>query len=280
MDAFMSGADVQQLKDYVAAEGKAGGANQGETTVLLHCSHSNLKAEFMEIRFDRHSTIERVKERLQSHCGTSPSMMQLQLKDYSGKVVYEMNDDSKKLGYYSPEDGWIIHIIDHDPMSLSKGGWLEDVSLVKKYEISDDDYAKREKNFRKFKEEKLREDPNWSIKKQMALQRGEVYVPPEAITDEEHMAAEAAGIEVGMRCEVDPGGKRGEVKFVGKAGKGLPLGWWIGVQYDEPVGMNDGTVKGVKYFECPAGYGSMLRPDLVKVGDYPEIDEFASDDEI
>ena len=64
-------------------------------------------------------------------------------------------------------------------MSLSKGGWLEDVSLVKKYEISDEDYVKRDKNFRKFKEEKLAEDPNWSIKKQMALQRGEVYVPPE-----------------------------------------------------------------------------------------------------
>lgn len=38
---------------------------------------------------------------------------------------------------------------------------------------------------------------------------------------------------------------------------------------------------GVPYFECPNGYGSLLRPNLVKVGDYPEIDEFASDpDEI
>jgi hypothetical protein len=38
---------------------------------------------------------------------------------------------------------------------------------------------------------------------------------------------------------------------------------------------------GVPYFECPNGYGSLLRPNLVKVGDYPEVDEFASDpDEI
>lgn len=44
----------QQLKDYVGAEGKGGGANQGESTVLLHCSHTNLKAQFMELRFDRH----------------------------------------------------------------------------------------------------------------------------------------------------------------------------------------------------------------------------------
>ena len=58
------------------------------------------------------------------------------------------------------------------------------------------------------------------------------------------------------------------------------MGWWVGVQYDEPVGKNDGSVKGVRYFECPQGYGGMLRPHCVKVGDYPEIDEFASEDEI
>eukprot|EP00242_Pyramimonas_sp_CCMP2087_P017712 CAMPEP_0198210814 /NCGR_PEP_ID=MMETSP1445-20131203/22460_1 /TAXON_ID=36898 /ORGANISM="Pyramimonas sp., Strain CCMP2087" /LENGTH=286 /DNA_ID=CAMNT_0043884969 /DNA_START=117 /DNA_END=977 /DNA_ORIENTATION=+ len=281
VDAFMTGADIQQLKDYVGAEGKGGGANQGESTVLLHCSHTNLKAQFMELRFDRHTTIERVKERLQSHCGTSPSMMQLQLKDYSGQVVYDMADNTKMLGYYSPEDGWGIHIIDLDPMSLSRGGWLEDVGLVEKYEISDEDYYKRENNFRKYKEEKLRADPTWSIKKQMAIQRGQEYVPPEPVMDPDHMAEFAAGMEVGLRCEVNPGGKRGEVKFVGKAEKGLPLGYWVGVQFDEPVGKNNGTAKGVKYFECAENYGSMLRPNMVDVGDYPEIDEFdLSEDEI
>jgi hypothetical protein len=35
---------------------------------------------------------------------------------------------------------------------------------------------------------------------------------------------------------------------------------------------------GVPYFECPNGYGGLLRPNLVKVGDYPEIDEFADSD--
>lgn len=46
-------------------------------------------------------------------------------------------------------------------------------------------------------------------------------------------------LQVGDRCEVDPGGKRGEVKFVGKA-ESLAAGYWVGVQYDEPVGKNDG----------------------------------------
>lgn len=47
-------------------------------------------------------------------------------------------------------------------------------------------------------------------------------------------------LQVGDRCEVDPGGKRGEVKFVGKVDT-LAAGYWIGVQYDEPVGKHDGV---------------------------------------
>ena len=49
-----------------------------------------------------------------------------------------MIDDELKLGYYTPYDGWTIHITDLDPHSLAAGGGLEDVSLVKKYEISEE----------------------------------------------------------------------------------------------------------------------------------------------
>jgi tubulin-specific chaperone B len=49
---------------------------------------------------------------------------------------------------------------------------------------------------------------------------------------------------IGSRCEVDVGDtglkKRGVVRFAGltKFGGG---GVWVGVEYDEPLGKNDGT---------------------------------------
>ena len=50
---MLTGADIQQLKDYVAAN-DAGGQKQAESTVRLHVTHSNLKAKFIEIRLDLH----------------------------------------------------------------------------------------------------------------------------------------------------------------------------------------------------------------------------------
>lgn len=271
-------AQLAALREYVVAD--TGVQNKADSTVLMMVTHSNLKANFMELRFDRYMTVDKLKNKLQTHVGTNASAMQLSLKDWDGNLVAHMNDDSRMLGYYSPEDGYVIHIVDMDPNSASANGWLEDVSKVDKYMMSDEDYNKREGTYRQWKEEQLRKDPTWTLEKAMAEKRGETYVPPKAkIEDEDLMAEEAKGIEVGMRCEVTPGAKRGEVKFVGKDVQGLPLGWWVGVQFDEPLGKNDGTVKGVRYFECMDGYGSFQRPDKVAVGDYPEEDDPFAEDE-
>mmetsp|Transcript_2181 Transcript_2181/g.4883 ORF Transcript_2181/g.4883 Transcript_2181/m.4883 type:complete len:276 (-) Transcript_2181:181-1008(-) len=273
-------AALRDLKSYVTTN--TGAQNQAESTVLLMVTHSNLKARFMEIRFDRHMSVLRVKEKLMTHCGSNVSTMRLQLKDWDGALVAEMCEDAKMLGYYSPEDGWYIHVIDSDAASASAGGWLEDVSKVKKYEMSDEEYGRRADSYRGWKQAQVAKDPTWCLEKHMAEKRGEVWVPPVKVEDEEHMAEEAAALgpaPVGTRCEVNPGGKRGTVQFVGKV-EGLPLGWWVGVEFDEPVGKNSGSVNGKTYFECPDGYGSFQRPTNVVAGDFPVIDEFASDDEI
>jgi tubulin-specific chaperone B len=52
-------------------------------------------------------------------------------------------------------------------------------------------------------------------------------------------------IPIGARCEIassDPGlSKRGTVRFVGTTKFGAGDGVWVGVEYDEPFGKNDGS---------------------------------------
>ena len=70
--------------------------------------------------------------------------------------------------------------------------------------------------------------------------------------------------QIGDRVNVDIpsayGLKRAEVMYIGK----LPIapGYWIGVRYDEPVGKNDGSVMGERFFECPMNFGGFIRPNI------------------
>jgi hypothetical protein len=88
------------------------------------------------------------------------------------------------------------------------------------------------------------------------------------------------GVQVDMRCEVQPGGRRGRVAFVGEVPEFM--GWWIGIVFDEPVGKTDGcTPKGIRYFEALPGYGGFVRGKNCQVGDFPERDLMDdSDDEL
>lgn len=56
---------------------------------------------------------------------------------------------------------------------------------------------------------------------------------------------------------------RGVVRFNGQTS--FAPGKWIGIELDEPLGKNDGTVQGVKYFTCKLPHGMFVRPSLVKL---------------
>jgi len=53
------------------------------------------------------------------------------------------------------------------------------------------------------------------------------------------------------------------VEFVGKVPEIAP-GFWVGVQFDQPEGKNDGTINGTRYFNCEMDHGSFLRPSHLK----------------
>ncbi|XP_047329127.1 tubulin-folding cofactor B [Impatiens glandulifera] len=234
---------------------------QGDESVVLRVTHSNMKSFSSDVRFSLSMTLEAVKDKLWKKCGTSVDSMRLQLYDDGRSKLCDLSDNMKPLGFYHPQDGFILHVIDLDPSSVTSGGWLEDTSLVEKYTISDEAFDKLDGTFRKFKDKIAHQNPSAHEKK---------------ISDD-YMEDFCANIKIGDRCKVEPGEKRGVVKYVGRA-ENLPHGFWVGVQYDEPLGKNDGMVKGIRYFDCPPLHGAMVRPDKVEVGDFPEADPFEEDE--
>lgn len=111
--------------------------------------------------------------------------------------------------------------------------------------------------------------------------------------------AEERGIKLGARCRLlsahpiastrgpgantgmstaDEDDRRGTVRYLGAIPELPGIGVWVGIALDEPVGRNDGSVKGGKrYFECGASCGVFVRPERVEVGDFPVLDELGEE---
>lgn len=63
---------------------------------------------------------------------------------------------------------------------------------------------------------RLQNDPEWTAEKELCMRKGQAYVAPKeggaGIDDDEYQLEAASQLELGQRCEVDPGAKRGEIK--------------------------------------------------------------------
>ncbi|XP_068212336.1 tubulin-folding cofactor B-like [Palaemon carinicauda] len=222
---------------------------------------SNLNSFMAEKRFDRGLNIADLKGRLELITGATAGNMTLQVYNENDEPVCALSDDDALLGSYNVEENYRIHV--NDPSK--KEGEFEDLSKVEKFELSEEEYAKR----------------NDSVKSYLMKNKlGKYNAEEQARIDEERIAAEKAEeekantITVGSRCEVKTQGdptRRGVVMYNGKVH--FKPGIWIGIKCDEPMGKNDGSVGGKRYFEAPMKYGAFVRPANVEVGDFPEFGE-------
>lgn len=278
---------MSALRDYVTAGDENRFDGMAEGSLRLDVTHSNLEQRWHDIMFHEDMTVSQTKEKLYRHGGTSCAFQELYLRGVGGSGTIFLMDDAKTLRYYGAKSGMEIHIKDLDPHSLSLHGGLEDVSQVEKYVMPDEEYDKMKNTVRAQKraaEERRKaqaaarteagEDEGQDLGGGGAAASAEEAHAPLEMTAEEAQAA----FPLGSRCECDPGARRGVIRHVGPiiAAKGI----FIGVCLDEPQGQNDGTKDGKRYFDCPGSkYGCFARPANVRVGDYPERDPFASDDE-
>jgi len=178
--------------------------------------------------------------------------------------VASLGDDSKALGFYGVRDFQYLKISDTNPSS-SFTGQLTDVSQVDKFELTLEEYAQRQDTVLAYK------------------QRNKVgrFAPP--AESQPSKSAPTMDFPIGSRCQVDsnePGlNKRGTVRFFGKTKFAKGEGVWVGIEYDEPMGKNDGSVQGERYFTCSPNYGAFVRPDKVQIGDFP-MEEIDLDEEM
>jgi tubulin-folding cofactor B len=173
-------------------------------------------------------------------------------------LIGYLADETTNLGDYDVYDFCRLHVVDLNPGKLAE---LSDLSKVEKYVMADEDYDRLRNSVR-------------AQKKAMGLYKD----PSEQAAKPGPDEADIAHVVTGERCEVtsDDGlARRGVVRFVGQTEFGT--GWWVGVALDEPMGKNDGSVKGKRYFECPNKYGTFVRPDKVKCG--PQYTERGLDDD-
>jgi len=67
-----------------------------------------------------------------------------------------------------------------------------------------------------------------------------------------------ADSSISLGQEVVWSGKKGIVRFIGQVR--FAGGEWVGLELTNAMGMHDGKVMGVSYFNCPAGQGVFARP--------------------
>ncbi|XP_074635396.1 CAP-Gly domain-containing linker protein 3-like isoform X3 [Acropora palmata] len=71
---------------------------------------------------------------------------------------------------------------------------------------------------------------------------------------------ETLGFQIGDGVTV-AGQKSGIIRFIGRTQ--FSTGVWLGIELDQPVGKNDGSVSGIRYFDCKPSHGVFAPPSKV-----------------
>ncbi|KAI2625504.1 CAP Gly-rich domain-containing protein [Xylaria nigripes] len=226
-------------------------------------------------------TIGQLKSKLEPVTGVPPSCQRLRLKTSAGESIpIEAEDEDATPLFNFPLAPYAELQVTQSPqafVSIAAGPGAKmnfnDISGVEKYVMPVEEYEKKT-------------DSVLAWKKAEKLGRFNPDAPSieKARIDAHGHEIQSRGIEVGKRCRI--GGndaRRGEVKFIGEV-REIPgaLGAWVGVHLDEPVGRNDGSIEGTRYWGAASQlkHGVFVRPERVEIGDWPALDDFEDMEEI
>ena len=131
--------------------------------VIVDITHSNLRQRHAEIRLCRSNTLADLRHKIHRQTGTGAAHQHLHVYDNNSVLVCEIPAsaaDSYKIGYFLEQHGMTIHVVDANPLSVSAGRALEDVSLVPKFRLTDAAYDQKKNTLRHWKKQQLLNDPS------------------------------------------------------------------------------------------------------------------------
>lgn len=312
---IMNNHDLLAVRAYVTCRDNRVYDDVSQNTVIIDVTHSNLLQKHIEIRLSKSDLLDDLRTKIYRQTGTSFNHQHLHVYTDASRdnlvceIPASFPGDKYPIGYFLSQHGMTVHVIDTNPHSISANRALEDVSLVPKFKLSDEEYNSREKTLRKWKNEQKEADPTFSLQRHAARhaalqeailsnkrglplpsgfifdsERNQVIAIPSSKENADDLEAlygpeSIAHAVIGQRCQIRVGERRGSIVWTGMLHH--DHGYWVGIQLDEPTGKNNGTVHGTTYFTVDSNCGAFVRGPQVEVGDFPARDDMwdDSDDE-
>ncbi|KAJ5794463.1 hypothetical protein N7457_001062 [Penicillium paradoxum] len=226
-------------------------------------------------------TVMQVKAKLETMTGIPPGSQRLRVK-VPGRPDQWADEDDRLIGDWGLVKGSEIEVNDSRPQTMRAN--FTDLSSVEKYVLPTETYE-------------ARSDSVLAWKKNQKLGRFDPKAPSpeEALrhqVEKDQAEVQTRGIAVAKRAIILPSSpphiRRGTIRFVGPVptipitGPGRELQQnaelsadlqpiWIGIELDEPMGKNDGSVGGKRYFECLSNMGVFVKPEKVEIGEFPPL---------
>ncbi|KAF2491830.1 hypothetical protein BU16DRAFT_585013 [Lophium mytilinum] len=216
-------------------------------------------------------SIAHFRTRLEPITGIPASAQKLSLRvgSQDAIAIEAADEDTTQLAAFPLQAYAEIHVVDTRPPSARTD--FSDVSAVAKYTMPSTEYE-------------TRSDSVLAWKKAQKLGR---FDPDAPSIEEQKIRAlerevEERGLATSTRIRLLPAtdARRGTIRFIGPVPELPGLGPWVGVALDEPTGKNDGSVKGVRYFEAGKNKGAFVRPERCEPGEWEELGVEGEDEEM
>ncbi|CAO1638214.1 unnamed protein product [Sympodiomycopsis kandeliae] len=239
-------------------------------TLVVHCPQVQVSSERS---YTSDQTIASFKSRLETLTGIPPSHQVIEIytsrtddADASPRLIRKLpvngtEDESIKLHDVGvDQDGLGIKVTDDRPEDITRM-YTDETLLKERFELTEEEYKNRSDTVLAYKQRnKLgRFDP---------AQQAAQEAISQASSNQDAVTIAKWLDNVNKRFEtLDTTARRGTIRFVGNTS--FAQGVWIGVEFDEPVGKNDGSVNGIRYFQCRDKFGGFVKPDKIQVGEFP-----------